>query len=571
MTESFIRSFESSMELEATLRPLTLQVRQITSALGSPFSYARVDALKRGIQLFIEWSAFGGTTAHGEPCDVVQTFFVPRQLLQKPPAPSWSYIQLALRNINISSSVFHRIFPRRDLLFQPGAVQVSDMTEHEALHWSTLVVPRKPPVPGGGGPAAPPPPGAPAMPAPNAASRPREDRIPFFEPLRTVTLVEQELAMRFLQGVSNLIPSQKEFIGESPLLPLFAETLMCLKQHIDALWEQQQQQQQQTCGLFSASGSGAFERHGSGSAFAATLNSTGLRSGTADALSSTTTTAASAAGAQRNAPVRLNAALEATIAAMIDAVEAACHYQPRSLVILVTSGALKAALNIALCSHAPRDVRCSLLDTLSVLLQEIAPFRRLAAAPSFGAANQPTQLPAAVDGNDADVQRDTLTCMLDAARGGNVASPLDLLLQTSNSGLQGSMTMSPGTAGTSGHPVPFAMDRASASKFDSAIRDILSQRRLLGILPQLTSLRDVRGVSVSITMPRAELHRLLHKGQRERERKLHDILAHIDELQIVEGLGATVAGPLPQTATTAAIEQREPSSQSPGVHTPVVG
>jgi hypothetical protein len=574
MTEGFIRSFEVAIEMEATVRPLTAQVRALTSAMGSPFSYSRVDALKKGIQLFLDWSVCGGTTAQGDPCDVVQSYFVPRSLQEKPPAPTWHLIQSALRNTNVASSVFHRTFPRRDLLFQPGAVQICDMTEDEALSWTTLVVPRRPPLPGAG-PVSTPPAALPIVtPSPHLASSNSTSpttaplKFEFFEPLRAVTLVEQELAMRFLQGVSNLVPGQKEFIGESPLLPLFAETMLCLKQHMDALWEQQQQQGIATSTFASSSAMG-LERNEMSSA-AVTLSGTaaapaagggGVFANSVPFRSATSVEGSLFAGtvnssvANRHAPVRLNPALEAAIAAMIDAVEAACHYQPRSLVVLVSSGALKAALHVALCSYAPRDIRCSLLDTLSVLLQEIAPFRRLVQAPplsfaalqptspipnAFGAAAgaaPPPQLPA---------PRDSLACMLEAARGGSVLSPLDLYVQgvAGSPMLNSSLTIATlgvaggahaGASGSNPQPIPFGMDRASASKFDSTIRDVLSQRRLLGILPQLVALRDVRGVSVSLSMPRAELHRLLHKGQREREKKLADIISHIDELQTVEG------------------------------------
>jgi hypothetical protein len=138
--------------------------------------------------------------------------------------------------------------------------------------------------------------------------------------------------------------------------------------------------------------------------------------------------------------------------------------------------------------------------------------------------------------------------MLEAARGGSVLSPLDLYVQgvagspmlnssltIATLGVAGGGAHAGGAIGSNPQPIPFGMDRASASKFDSTIRDVLSQRRLLGILPQLVALRDVRGVSVSLSMPRAELHRLLHKGQREREKKLADIISHIDELQTAEG------------------------------------
>ncbi|CUG89842.1 Hypothetical protein, putative [Bodo saltans] len=587
--------------MEAKVRPLTMHVRALTSAIASPFSYSRVDALKKSIQLFLDWSVCGGTTAQGDPCDIVQSYFVPRSLQEKPPAPSWHLIQTALRNTNVASSVFHRTFPRRDLLFQPGAVQICDMTDEEALNWSTLVVPRRPPLPGAG-PVATPPAALPTVtPSPglfassSTASPTTQAPLKFelFEPLRAVTLVEQELAMRFLQGVSNLVPGQKEFIGESPLLPLFAETMLCLKQHLDALWEQQQQQGIATSTFASSSALG-LERNELSSAAVTLSGTTGaaaagggvggasLFANSVPFRSAASVEASLFAGtvssvvANRHAPVRLNPALEATIAAMIDAVESACHYQPRSLVVLVSSGALKAALHVALCSYAPRDIRCSLLDTLSVLLQEIAPFRRLVQAPPSFAGMQPSSpVPgsfgaaagAAIPQSQAPQAppRDSLTCMLDAARGGNVMSPLDLFVHGAGSPmLSSSMTITTlGVAGGGGHgggagagaggmlggsgsgsqqPIPFGMDRASASKFDSAIRDVLSQRRLLGILPQLTSLRDVKGVSVSLSMPRAELHRLLHKGQREREKKLADIISHIDELQTAEGFLEGVGG-----------------------------
>lgn len=462
MCDIFIGAFQAAMDIEANQRPVTAEFRLLSSAMGSPFSYVRLDAVRTALQLLIDKGMACGTSCDGALYDVVGKAYGMQQQGSSNEA-AWDQTQQALRT-NMVAGVFHRIFPRRDLQFHVGPLQTPQLSREAALRWTTLTSAQQL-----------------MQMYPNADSASttvaRAPALGFFDTLRAVTFAEQELALRFLQGLCLVVPSQKELVSESPLLYLFAETMQCLKQHVDA------------------------KQDISADAEARVVAIPGSRENSP--LRSTTNSAVSPAPDPFS--VSLDPQLEAVVAAMVDAVEAACHYHPRTLVGLVSSGALRAALHMALSKHSPKDLRCSVLDFVSVILQQVLPFRRLAADA----------------GDAADGPSDSLSAMMRAARG------------DSGNAYYGPShgTEQPGGSSGAGLTALFYMDRASASKLESTIRDILSQRQLTAILPQLIQLRDVRGTGLSLSLPRPEAQRLLHKAYRLREVKLAELLKNIDENQ----------------------------------------
>ncbi|KAH9586336.1 hypothetical protein LSM04_006867 [Trypanosoma melophagium] len=129
-------------------------------------------------------------------------------------------------------------------------------------------------------------------------------------------------------------------------------------------------------------------------------------------------------------------------------------------------------------------------------MQEVAPFRRAVAAGGGGAA---------------------------CAGGANNNNSEDDLIHTM---IQQTMT---GSVSRQAAPPPYLMDRASASKFDSAVREWFSQRGLSHVVSAVMELRDVRGTPIAAgTMSKAEVTRIVQRASQLREKRLQALLQAVD-------------------------------------------
>eukprot|EP00744_Colponema_vietnamica_P021728 GILI01031088.1.p1 GENE.GILI01031088.1~~GILI01031088.1.p1 ORF type:complete len:247 (+),score=44.14 GILI01031088.1:45-743(+) len=169
--------------------------------------------------------------------------------------------------------------------------------------------------------------------------------------------------------------------------------------------------------------------------------------------------------------------LLAMMCALIDAVEAACHYCSKALGSLVQFGGIKHLLTLACCPYTPSILRCAIFDSISLLMKETDPFRRAVLS------------------------------------GGNNAEPLP--------------AMTP--AGDEAKATQFYMDRATASKFDSAVRSWLSANHLFACANSLLALRDVGGVEVPTSVSRTEAQRIAHKANRQRERMFTEFITDVNQ------------------------------------------
>jgi hypothetical protein len=369
-------------------------------------------------------------TPNGAPLDVVGGAMFPHAdaFVRSPSHQHWTYIHSGLKP-NVTSAVFHMIFPRRDLAMAmcgPSGPPIPKLDEKAALEWSTA----------------------------SSATK----KLGVSGAIGEVSLLEQELAMRLLQGLCVVVPAQKHYLPDSPFMPLVSEVMGLCLQHVLALAARQKEQQ-------SAAGS-------------------------------------EAAGG----PVCvMDPAQVAVLVAMVDAVEAACHYSPRVITQVAQLGTIRHMLNLAACAATPFDLRCSIFNTVSFLMQEVAPFRRAV---------------------QAEPRESTSGAGALAGGGGG---------QHDGSGLPSlvSAMLDESLAGPRRDAPVFLMDRASASKLDSAVRDWFSHRRLTSVVPALFSLRDVTGTAAPSGTPKNEMARYMRRSARLRERLFTEFLAAVDAKGVV--------------------------------------
>ena len=195
----------------------------------------------------------------------------------------------------------------------------------------------------------------------------------------STSLGELEAALRVIQGMCIFVPSQKSHISDSAFVPFVIETCSCCLQHVQRLsllerrsrsasrnladllalyaleTANEHQQQQHVAEVAKAGGT---DDEGSGSPDKCLPQET----------------SSSMPPHQPVLSMRLDSI--ATMCAMIDALEAACHYNPAVVNQLVQLGGVKCLLNLAGCPYTPPVIRCGILDMLSLLLQQAAPYRR---------------------------------------------------------------------------------------------------------------------------------------------------------------------------------------------------
>ncbi|KAG5510567.1 hypothetical protein JKF63_06864 [Porcisia hertigi] len=376
-------------------------------------------------------------------------------------SPSWDVVQRALEGVDYTNSIFNTILvPRLEVrnAMCTGAPISVQLPSDVALQWTTLPATSRASV----GPAA----GV----APQRTSPLQENEL--LRAATAVTYEEQELALRYIQGTCLVLYHQRRCCSEGCLLYYATEVFQCMRGHADALFTSQRQElegeeQDRPSGKRGLSTNKRSSLSGAGgSVGGARMTST-----------SAATTAVALTGTFRDpgrSQVSVNPSLVRVVVALVDAVEAACHYNPSNLRRLVQTGGVTAMLNLAYCPYMPTPIRAAVLNTISVLLQQVTPLRRYVAAASKA---QETSGPGgAVDPHpDPLLQR-----MLENALHDNLL-------------------------GRDGQPIPYSTDFGSASKFDSAVRDWFFANGLGNVMASVAQLQDLRSTfqPTSFVVPQA--------------------------------------------------------------------
>lgn len=347
---------------------------------------------------------------------------------------------------------------------------------------------------------------------------------------------EQELALRLLQGLCLTIVHQRRCIAEGCFFHYATEVFQCFLQHVEAVFTQRRLWHLATATTTISAVSSPIAVGGStaprggggggsppppskaaaaagdaaaGSFYLSTpitlssgSNSTASPSGLRPGDPNSTTAVFQQQQQQRPAdsgPVEVEAGQVAVLIALVDAVEAACHYSPTCLTRFVQTGGVAAMLNAAYSPCVPEDIRAAILDTISILLQEVVPFRRAVVAAATSTNNSSN-----VSGgggaprDEAREEEALLTIMLEQAVAGSFHCPAtdynaDADGSSSSGGGGGKKEGSAGGGGAGGRGAPpFFLDRASASKFESAVREWFSRHGLSHLLRGVMELRGLK-------------------------------------------------------------------------------
>ncbi|KPA77560.1 hypothetical protein ABB37_06934 [Leptomonas pyrrhocoris] len=361
-------------------------------------------------------------------------------------SPSWDVVQQALEGVDYTSAIFNAILiPRLEVrnAMSTGVPISIQLSSEMALQWTTLPTTRHP---------APMPPAvtaaaaaakdeaSPGKDGPSTPPRPNE----LLQAATAITYEEQELALRYIQGACLTLYYQRRCCSEGCLVYYATEVFQCMRSHAEALFtwqrreleDREQQQQQQN---------GGNKKKGN-------LGVTVVPQPTSTAVNT----------------VAVDPGLIRVVVALVEAVEAACHYNPSCLRRLVQTGGVTAMLNLAYCPFMPTSVRSAVLSAISVLLQEVNPLRRYVAASST------------------------------PGEGGSLDRSADPLLQRM---VENAMHDNP--IGHHGRQIPYSTDRGSASKFDSAVRDWFFANGLGNVIPAVAQLQDLRSTfqSTSFMVP----------------------------------------------------------------------
>ncbi|KAG5506604.1 hypothetical protein JIQ42_06856 [Leishmania sp. Namibia] len=350
-------------------------------------------------------------------------------------SPSWDVVQHALEGVDYTNSIFNTIFvPRLEVrnAMSTGVPISVQLPSDVALQWTTLPTTSRS--------AA----GAAAGAAPQRAPPSQENEL--LRAATAVTYEEQELALRYIQGTCLVLYHQRRCCSEGCLLYYATEVFQCMRSHIDALFTSQRRE------LEEQEGEEQKQQRGKG----------GLGARTSGPWVATTTAALTSTSREAGrSQVSVDPSLVRVVVALVDAVEAACHYNPSSLRRLVQTGGVTAMLNLAYCPFMPTPIRAAVLNTISVLLQQVTPLRRYVAA-----ASKPQEI---------------------GARGRAVEQNSDPLLQRM---LENAVHDNP--LGRDGKQIPYSTDFGSASKFDSAVRDWFFANGLGNVIASVAQLQDLR-------------------------------------------------------------------------------
>ncbi|KAH9586335.1 hypothetical protein LSM04_006867 [Trypanosoma melophagium] len=502
-TDMFVACFEAALDEELKEQAISSSFRACFEKIGSPYGFIRNEGLREALQRLCDFSVEAAeeaarsadvngknstTTAPHVPFDAIRSSVMSRTVMDGhiTPTPaaaavsgsttvlasnsstllgsckseSWERTQRALHGAHYTTTVFECVLVPRiqeRSRYNPGGCESIELSEEEALVWNTLSHAQRtftttttPAL------------SSTATTATTGTTTPLAGkRKPLGVVLSEVTYQEQELAFRLLQGLSLVIYDQRRVIAEGLLIPYAIEIWQCCLQHVEALFRRRRR-------------NALMEKPAGDNGSHMSIKTIPAEEG----------------------PVQLISGLETVILSSIDAVEAACHYNPLALGRIVQQGGIRALLDMGLCPYAPYDIRCAVFDTISVLMQEVAPFRRAVAAGGGGAA---------------------------CAGGANNNNSEDDLIHTM---IQQTMT---GSVSRQAAPPPYLMDRASASKFDSAVREWFSQRGLSHVVSAVMELRDVRGTPIAAgTMSKAEVTRIVQRASQLREKRLQALLQAVD-------------------------------------------
>ena len=367
-------------------------------------------------------------------------------------SPSWDVVQQALEGVDYTSAIFNTILiPRLEVrnAMSTGMPISIQLSSEMALQWTTLPTSRTPALVVTAAAANN---NNDAM-LPTSASPQRSNEL--LQAATNVTYEEQELALRYIQGACLTLYYQRRCCSEGCLIYYATEVFQCMRSHAEALFtwqrrklEDQEKEQQNN------NHNGAGRRRGNDDDTAATA------------------AASNAAAALRESGGRSQVAIDTSlvrvVVALVETVEAACHYNPSCLRRLVQTGCVTAMLNLAYCPFMPTPVRSAVLSAISVLLQEVGPLRRYVAA-----ASKPDDVGAVDRHTDPLLQRMVENAMHD--------NPI----------------------GHDGRQISYSTDRGSASKFDSAVRDWFFANGLGNVIPAVAQLQDLRSTfqSTSFMIP----------------------------------------------------------------------
>ncbi|CAJ1018054.1 hypothetical protein Q4I32_001487 [Leishmania shawi] len=371
-------------------------------------------------------------------------------------SPSWDVVQHALEGVDYTSSIFNTILvPRLEVrnAMSTGVPISIQLPSDMALQWTTLPTTSRSFV------------GAAAGTAPQGTPPSQQNKL--LQAATAVTYEEQELALRYIQGTCLMLYHQRRCCSDGCLLYYATEVFQCMRSHIDALFtsqrreleEQEGEEQTHQCGKRNL---GINNNSGSGSG-----GSGGSVGGARLSGTSAATTAAALTATLRESgrsQVSVNPSLVRVVVALVDAVEAACHYSPSSLRRLVQTGGVTAMLNLAYCPFMPTPIRAAVLNTISVLLQQVTPLRRYVAASSK-----------AQETSDS------------GGLGRAAMQDADPLLQRM---LENAVHDNP--LGRDGQQIPYSTDFGSASKFDSAVRNWFFANGLGNVIASVAQLQDLR-------------------------------------------------------------------------------
>lgn len=590
--DHFAMRFMRCLAEDTAERELGFRFRASMAKVNAPLASMRREGLSEALQqlqmivVAASVEAKGGGTAPSRtagrggghipltPFDAIMASSLSAvSTLTPPQSVTWDRAQRALHRTDYSSALFHRVLVpsaevrTRMLRGLPVAV---DLSEAEALAWTTILATSQ--TPGGagrtpcqrsgfaqqqqqegqGGLYAPrggdycglgrgyqPQDVVSAPPADPDASAVPPPPLSIQSMLTHVTYDEQELALRVLQGLCLVCYHQRRCIAESCLLHFATEVFQCFQQHAQALYQQLRRMHLKadmpshavtnTSGLCAGDSAGV---HRSDSALH--LGPTSLLQPAPRSTNRISTkpshtgsvgrsTGGRTAGRTVDGPVEIAEGLVRVVVALIDAVEAACHYNPSALTRIVQSGGVKALLSLVYTPCVPISVRASALDTVSVLMQEVEPFRRPGVC---GVTPRPHNVNTTADGG--------VNGPGGGATGPHTGNPEDaaaagLLLQDM---VMQSVTGSFGSK----VPPPYLMDRASASKFDSAVREWLSHNGLSYVAAGIMRLRDVKDFVAVPHVPKGEMQRLQQRGNQLRLKNITNLL------QVIDGKSAELKG-----------------------------
>lgn len=161
---------------------------------------------------------------------------------------------------------------------------------------------------------------------------PPDGTTPLTTSLTAVRFEEQELALTIIQGVSLCMLDHRARFAEHCFLHYATEVLQCYLQHVTAKYLEGRRKTKQNPPLPGSAGSPSSD----------------------------------------DGPLRV-------MVRLVHAVEAVCHYNPPCLHRLIQAGGVKALLDTLYSPLVPSVLRQAVLDSISVLLQEVLPCRDVGA------------------------------------------------------------------------------------------------------------------------------------------------------------------------------------------------